>query len=443
MAFEFKLPDPGEGIHEGVLVKWHKQVGDSVNEDETVCELETDKAVVEIPSPKDGTIAELRFKEGDTINVGDVFLVITEEGEEVTQVSMAKPSEEVKNEVATKEEPVPEKKEYTGVIGDVSGVESMDLDAPIVEKKEEVSDSKVKALPKVRKLAEEKGIDLNKVKGTGPDGAITMKDIEGESSEAKAVEKPEGSKEEGGSQVKSKRKYDMFGYVDRIEFKGVRKVIADNMLNSVQKTAQLTHMDEADVTHLYEIRKSHKEMAEKQGVHLTFLPFVLKAMMKSIEKYPIINSELDREGAEIIVKKYINIGIAVDTEYGLVVPVIKRAENKSVMDLAKEIQELAEKAKEKKLNPMDMKGGSITVTNVGSIGGKFVTPILNYPQSTNLGIMRITEEPRYIEGELKPRKIMPIVLTYDHQVYDGATAARFMNELKLHLEDPDLMILED
>lgn len=414
MVYEFKFPDVGEGITEGEIVKWKVKPGDMVKVDEVLAEVETDKAVVEIPSPKAGKIVKIFGKEGDVINVGDTLVEIDETGKA-----------EVKEEKPAKlEETKPKGASVVGVLEEAPDEEEVkEVKKEHVEKKKIVS-----ATPAARKLAEEKGVDLSAIKGTGPEGVITEKDI--------------GAPAAAAPKAKHVRKYDLWGYVDRQPFKGMRKSIAKHMEESVAKTAPVTHMDEADVTELWGVRNKEKGVAEKQGIKLTFLPFVIKAIIAGLKEHPMLNSELDEENGNIILKKYYNIGIAIDTGNGLVVPVIKGADEKSILQLAKEIEALAQKTRDRKIDPGDLKGGSFSITNWGSIGGRHGTPIIKYPECAILGIGRIFEKVVMIKGNITTRKILPISVTFNHKITDGAEAARFTNVVIQHLEDPDLMLIE-
>ena len=406
-----------------------------------LAEVETDKAVVEIPSPKAGKIVKIFGKEGDVINVGDTLVEIDETGKaEVKEEAPAakpqaaaaetpKPTAEAALPKA-KEVEKPSKEEKPKGASVVGVLEEAPDEEEVKEVKKEHVEKKqiVSATPAARKLAEEKGVDLSAIKGTGPEGVITEKDI---GAPAAIAPKP-----------KHVRKYDMWGYVDRQPFKGMRKSIAKHMEESVAKTAPVTHMDEADVTELWGVRNKEKGIAEKQGIKLTFLPFVIKAVIAGLKEHPMLNSELDEENRDIILKKYYNIGIAIDTGNGLVVPVIKGADEKSILNLAKEIEELAQKTRDRKIDPGDLKGGSFSITNWGSIGGRHGTPIIKYPECAILGIGRIFEKVVMIKGNITTRKILPISVTFNHKITDGAEAARFTNVVIQHLEDPDLMLIE-
>ncbi len=390
---EFRLPDIGEGIAEATIIDWLVSEGDSVKNDQMIVKVETDKAVADLPSPSAGKILKINFKKGDVVNVGSVLCVIGKSDEKVFVK---------KDERILKRNDIPIKKEISVVSG------------------------KVLASPAVRKLASEKGIDLNSINGTGENGLILLSDL--------VEEKEEQNIHPPG--IISQKKYDLFGYVDRIPFKGIRKIIAQNMIKSLSQTAQVTSMEDIDVTKLWEIRKREKEHFEIEGVKLTFMPFIIKAVISALQKHPIMNSSI--EGDEIILKKYYNIGIAVQTDVGLMVPVVKIAEKKSIVDIAREIVELSEKCKNRSIDIMDLKGSTFTITNYGSIGGTYGTPIINPEESAILGIGRIFD--RVIldsDGNPKNIKILPLSLTFDHQIIDGAIASEFLMTLKNLLENPD------
>ena len=411
MAFEFKFPDVGEGITEGTIVKWKVKEGDNVKADQILAEIETDKAVVEIPSPKKGTILKLYHKAGEIINVGDVLVVIGQKGEKV-----------------------PDKKErYTGsVVGFLP--EAEEKEKKPTKKKKSVSkpgEEKIKAAPIVRKFAKMLGVDLAIVKGTGPDGRITEEDVKN----SVQIKKPAAATKTG---FKKTKKYDFYGYVDHVPLKGIRKITAEKMTEAVRNAALVTHHDHVDVTELASVRKKEKEKAAKKGVHLTYLPFIIKATIKALKKHPFVASSVEED--EIIVKKYYNIGVAIDTPDGLIVPVIKGADQKKLYDLANEVNNFVEKAKTRKIDLMDLRGGVFTITNIGVIGSTYFTPIVNYPETCILGTGRIEDQARVIDGKIVIRKIMPISFTYDHRVLDGAEAARFMNDLRDLLEKPSSLV---
>lgn len=405
---EFKFPDVGEGITEGEIVRWRIKEGDTVKEHDVIAEIETDKAVVEMPSPYSGKILKLHHKEGDTVKVGETLVTIGDAGE---------------------------KKYTSSVVGQLPEADE------IADQKEKKASSAPQiphalATPSTRRLAKNLGVSLEKVKGTGSGGRATEDDVR---RHAGAEEAKPADKHEASPGVKVLKKYDMFGYLEHVSLKGVRKATAKKMAESIHNAAHVTHMDEADVTHLYNIREKEKK---KLDVHLTFLPFIVKAVIAALKKHPYLNATLDMDHEEIILKKYYNIGIAVDVGEGLVVPVVKIADSKSIPQIAKEIAELAQKAKDRKLDIMDMQGGTFTITSIGSIGGIFATPIINYPEAAILAVGRIRERPAVHKGKIAVRRFMPLSLAFDHRILDGAEAAKFMNDLIEHLEDPHLILVE-
>ncbi|HLC50934.1 MAG TPA: dihydrolipoamide acetyltransferase family protein [archaeon] len=425
MPYDFLFPDVGEGIAEGEIVKWLVKEGDKVNEHDVVLKIETDKAVVEIPSPKSGTISKIYHKEGDTVKVGErLFTVIEEQGEPAKQVqakTIEKPKQQTK----------PAEKKYTSsVVGFIEEAPETPVQQQTAEKVE-VKHEHVLATPAVRRLARDSGVDLSNVSGTGVDGRITEDDVR------------KSSQKKSGEEVRVVARYDMFGYIDRIPLKGIRKAIAKHMEETARNVVPVTSMEEADVTELWKVREKEKVAAEKKGVHLTFIPFIAKACIRALKDHLIVNSTIDMEHEEIVVKKYFNIGMAVDTENGLVVPVIKGADQKSMVDIAREAAELAEKARNRTLDLMDMRGGTFTITNIGSIGGTFATPVINYPEAAILLTGAIRDNAVARNGKLAIRKILPLSLTFDHRIFDGAEAARFLNDVKKYLEDPDLLLVEE
>src|SRR3989338_7735156 len=317
MSFEFKFPDVGEGIAEGEIVKWRVNVGDTVKQDQVLAEVETDKAVVQIPSPVSGKVLKINHKEGDTVKVGEVLVVID-----------SKEKAERKS---------------TTVIGELK----------------------------------ESGYVLP------PPKEWTQK--------SKQYSKPKT--EDSRPKTLISKKYDMWGYIDHVPLKGIRKTIAKNMVD-LRRTASVTHMDMVDATRLVDVVNKEKT----KNVHMTFLPFIIKACVKSLQQHPYVNSSLDDRAEEIVLKKYYNIGVAVDTEDGLVVPVLKGADKKSIDDIGKEIEQLAEKTRKRTVDLMDLRGGTFTITNVGSLGGIFATPIINHPEAAILAIGKIHQRPVVEEG---------------------------------------------
>jgi len=397
MVQQFRFPDVGEGITEGEIVRWLVKEGDEVKADEALAEIETDKAVVEMPSPYAGTVLKLHFKEKDLIKVGQVLVTVGEKGEVVPETA-----------------PSP------------AGMPAARPAAP-VQAAAPGRTSEVLATPKVRALAKELGIDINAVPGTGPGGRVTEEDVRS-TKDKPAEKKPE---------IKIKAKYDLFGSLERIPLRGVRRATAKKMRESLDKAAHVTHCDEADAGALVALREKMKPEAEAAGIKLSYLPFIVKALIEALKLHPTLNATLDDEEGEIVVKKYYNIGIAVDVPDGLIVPVVKMADQKSVLDIAAEIQALAKAARERTLDLADLKGGTFSVTNVGVFGGDFATPIINYPEAAILATMKIADRARVENGAVVVKKTLPLCLSFDHRIIDGAEAARFTRDLIRFLENPE------
>lgn len=423
MAYEFKLPDIGEGIHEGEMVKWFVQEGDEVNEDDSLCEIQNDKSVVEIPSPVEGTVKKLYVQEGDVAVVGDTLITFDAEGYESADDS----EEEEATEEAPKQHEAeqPEKQPST---------KSGDTEAD--------SDKRVIAMPSVRKYARDNDVNIQLVTGTGKNGRILKSDIDSYLSGEQPVEAGT-TKENLGEETAKGAAISQGDYVEtREKMSGIRKAIAKAMVNSKTKAPHVTLMDEVDVTELVSHRKKFKEIAAEQEIKLTYLPYVAKALVSASKKYPILNAAVDDETDEIVHKHYYNIGIAADTERGLLVPVVKGADHKSIFEISKEINELAEKARSGTLKADEMKGASNTITNIGSAGGQWFTPVLNYPEAAILGIGRIAEKPVVRNGEIVVAPVLALSLSFDHRIVDGATAQLALNQIKRLLNDPQLIMME-
>jgi len=439
MAFEFKFPDIGEGLTEGEIVRWLVKEGDEIKEGQPLVEVETDKALAEIPSPKTGVIQKIMAKEKEIVKVGQVIVVIAEKGE---AVAVAPQKVE-----AVKAAPAPPRPKSVGVVGEL---EEAPEEAPAVAEEKKAEPAKpafvsehALATPAVRALARELGVSIDKVKGTGSGGRVLEKDVR---QAAEPREKPEEKAEkpaEKPAEITAKaRKYDLYGYVERIPLKGVRRSIAKAMVKSKYTAPHVTAIDEADITDLWEIREKEKKAAEKKGIKLTILPFIMKGVIAGLKEHPYLNATLNDENEEIILKKYFNIGLATDTPEGLMVPVIKNADGKSIFALAEENTKLAEKARNRTIDLADLKGGTFTITNYGAVRGIYGTPIINHPEVAILGVGKIRETPVVREGKIVVRKILPLSLSFDHRVVDGAEAARFLNTVIARLEDPDLILLE-
>ncbi|WP_214737540.1 dihydrolipoamide acetyltransferase family protein [Exiguobacterium sp. s162] len=425
-VFEFKLPDIGEGIHEGEIVKWFVKAGDTVKEDDVLLEVQNDKAVVEIPAPVDGTVKEVKVSEGTVAVVGDVLITFDIEGDAPA------------GEEETPEQPKAEEKTE-----DVK--EDVKEDAPRdvqLHKSERVI-----AMPSVRKYAREKGVDIREVNGSGDNGRVLKEDIDafanGEAPSAESTTEKTESVAPAAAKTEIKPYESATPELEtREKIRGIRKAISKAMVNSKHTAPHVTLMDEVDVTKLVALRKDFKQVAADQGVKLTYLPFVVKALTAAAKAFPTINASIDDVNEEIVYKNYYNIGIAADTDNGLVVPVVKDADRKSIYALATNINELAGKAREGKLAGEDMKGGSITITNIGSAGGQWFTPVINHPEVAILGIGRIAEKAVVKNGEIVAAPVLALSFSFDHRLIDGATAQNALNMVKRLLEDPALLMME-
>ena len=410
MVFEFKLPDVGEGVAEGEVVKWLVKEGAEVKENQPLVEIMTDKVNVEISSPKKGTILKLNAKEGEVVKVGQVLLVIGEKGEQA-------PTGPPPSTPATPAQVVAKPAEVTRT-------------ATVVPAAAPKKPQEILATPSTRKLARDLGVDLAIVQGTGPGGRITDDDVRrfkesGRRPAAVAVTVPTKA-----------------GVEERVPLRGIRRKIAEHMIKSTHTAAHVSHVDEVDMTEVVHLREKAKVSAEKRGVKLTYLPFIIKALIPALKQYPYLNASLDDEREEIILKKYYNIGIATNTEQGLVVPVIKDADHKSITQLAEEVAKLSERARTGQLTLDEIQGSTFTITNVGAIGGVFATPIINYPEVAILGVHKITKRPVVKDNQIVIRDMTYFSVSFDHRVLDGAMAAQFMTTIKQYLEDPKLLLLE-
>ncbi|MCS7198116.1 MAG: 2-oxo acid dehydrogenase subunit E2 [Candidatus Bipolaricaulota bacterium] len=432
MPFEFRLPDIGEGIHEGEIVKWLVKEGDFVREDQPMVEVMTDKATVEIPAPRAGKILKLHAQEGEVVKVGSVLVTIEEIGE-------AKP--EPKREAAVTPSPPPKPEPEPIAVASASAAT---VTAPPAEA---TSAQRVLATPATRKLARELGVDIAQIRGTGPGGRITDEDVRRFAAARMAPPPPPPAPTPAPppqptapaftpSPVVSDRRE------ERIPLRGIRKRIAEHMRQSKSTAAHFTYVDEVDMTELIQLREQIKPLAEQKGVKLTYLPFIVKASVAALKEMPILNASIDEATGEIVIKKYYNIGIATATEEGLIVPVIKDADRKSILEIAAEIERLAKAAREGKIALQDIQGGTFTITSLGALGGLFATPIINYPEVAILGIHEIKKRPVVRENQIVIRDIMYISLSFDHRLIDGDVGARFCKKIIGYLEDPKLLFLE-
>lgn len=432
LAYLFKLPDIGEGIHEGEIVKWFVKPGDEVKEDDALAEVQNDKAVVEIPSPVNGKVLELNAQEGETVEVGTV--VITLDSDDV--------SESEQEAEPAGNPPGPELAEAQSNGQPAQTAEPKEAYAGSEQKSPDPA-GRVIAMPSVRKYARDKGVPINQIQGSGKSGRVLREDVDqylnkgtepdNPATEAEPVEvQAAPAAQTGGSAMPETRE----------KFRGIRRAIARATKHSALNAPHVTIMDDVDVTRLVAHRKLFKEEAAQQGVKLTYLPYFVKALVSVLKAFPVLNATLDEDRQEIIYKHYYNIGIATDTDYGLVVPVIKHADSLSMYEIASQIRQFAEKARAAKLSSEDMSGGTCTISNIGSEGGQWFTPVINQPESAILGVGRIAEKAIIRDGEIVAAPMLALSMSFDHRLIDGATAQRAMNKLKRLLYEPQRLILE-
>ena len=431
MALEFRLPDLGEGLTEGEIVKWLVKVGDSVEEGQPFVQVETDKAVIDIPSPRKGVVLKLGAAEGETVQVGRVIIVIGDPGEPA--------------EAAPRPKKIPKARPSVGVVGELEEAPE-EPEQRILQKPAPVKPippppakpAQILAVPMVRKLAGDLKVDLQTVRGTGPQGRITKEDVLRASKEKKVPPKEVPPKE-----VRETPTTDAHGVVERVPLRGLRRTIAQAMVKSKSTIPHAAGIDEAHITQLVALKARAKERAAQKKIRLTFLPFVIKSLAAALQEHPYLNASLDEEKGEIILKKYFNIGVAVDTRDGLMVPVVKNVRGKNIFQLAAELEALSEKARSRTIDLADLKGGTFTITNFGAMGGIFGFPIIHHPEVAILGMGKIYEKPVVVDGKIEVRKVLPLSLSFDHRVVDGAEAVRFMNTVIQLLEDPGLILLEE
>jgi pyruvate dehydrogenase E2 component (dihydrolipoamide acetyltransferase) len=434
VSFEFRLPDIGEGIHEGEIVKWFVKPGDEVKEDDVLLEVQNDKAVVEIPSPVKGKVVEILVGEGTVAVVGDVLVKFDAPGYEHLKFK------------GHDDEAAPAPAEEAAPAAEAAVTPA----APLAEE-----NARVIAMPSVRKYAREKGVNIRLVQGTGKNGRVLKSDIEaflagGAVPAAAATAAPAAPAAPAAAPAAEEKAaapapqpIPVGEYPEtREKMSGIRKAIAKAMVNSKHTAPHVTLMDEVDVTELVANRKKFKDVAAAKGIKLTFLPYVVKALTSALREYPMLNTSLDDASQEVVHKHYYNIGIAADTDKGLLVPVIKDTDRKSIFALSRDISDLAGKARDGKLSPNEMKGASCTITNIGSAGGQWFTPVINHPEVAILGIGRIAEKPVVKNGEIVAAPVLALSLSFDHRLIDGATAQNALNHIKRLLNDPQLLVME-
>lgn len=417
---EFRFPDVGEGISEGEIVNWQISEGEKVEEDQVVVEIETDKAIVEIPSPVSGTVTSMTRKKGETVEVGEVLMQIdTNDGCKKDNSESPFKDEQADQETVTLNM---KQGDSNSVVG------SIRTEAELLEEEKSSvpnQEKEILATPSTRRLAQELGVDIRQVKGSGKNERVTDTDIRRAASELV-----------GDEDIRERRETDDYGPVRIRNFTGIRRAIAQQMSSSASQVPQATQMDQADVTNLYKFLEE-KRAEEDLDFKLTLMPYFIKAVISALKEYPKLNASVEPESEEIIIKDYYNIGIGVDTDHGLMVPVVHDADEKSIPQIGRELEDLARLCRNRNIELDRLKGGSFTITNIGFIGGKWATPQVNYPEAAILATGRADWEPAVVNQEVIPRRILPLSVSFDHRIIDGADVARFINHVRDQLEETD------
>lgn len=454
MIKEVTLPEISENVSSGEVIQILVKVGDFIKEEQALVQLETEKASFDVPSPVKGKVVEVAIKEGQEVQVGQVLLKVDTEAdpskEEAKPAEKPKPKEPEKPAEEKKEEPKQEKKEEAAAEEPSSPEPAEEAQEPEPvkpaaeepgDRKAQVSADAVPAAPSVRQLARELGVDITRIKGSGPGGRLSADDVK---QYAKGIisGKPAAS-QAAPVEARPLPDFSKWGKIEREKVSVTRRKIAETLSYTWSHIPQVTQYDQADVTALEQFRKEYGPAVEKAGGKLTVTSILLKVAALALKEFPKFNATFDPEANEIIYKKYYHISVAVDTDRGLLVPVIRDADQKSILRLSVELTELAQKTRDRKVSPDEMMGGNFTLSNLGGIGGTYFAPILYWPQAAILGIARAVQQPRYIDGQLQMRMILPLSLSYDHRIIDGAEGARFIRWIAKRLENPFLTALQE
>jgi pyruvate dehydrogenase E2 component (dihydrolipoamide acetyltransferase) len=444
---EFKMPELGENIHQGELVRLLVSPGAKVSEGQPVMELETDKAVVEVPSSVTGVVKQVLVKQGEKVKVGQV--IFTLEGgatlEQKKHVPLEHPSEQVGARISFQAAMKAEGKTEEQVLPpDPPQPRSADFSMPAQLEKVAGSEHRepVPAAPHVRRLARELGVDIHNVKGSGPGGRISEDDVKGHTKSLLISAVAAAQAPRSGFTPPPLPDFSKWGKVERVSMRGVRRKTAEHLWQAWNTIPHVTQQDKADITELEHLRAKFGPKVEEAGGKMTVTAIALKVCASALKVFPQFNASIDIEKEEIAYKQYINIGVAVDTDRGLLVPVIRDADKKNIVELAAELTQLSRKAKDKKLTTAEMEGGTFTITNLGGIGGTGFSPIVNFPEVAILGLSRSSMEPVWIDGKFEPRRVIPLSLSYDHRLIDGADAARFLRWIAEAFEQPFLLSVQ-
>ena len=441
---EFKVPELGENVEQGDVTRVLVKVGDTIAHDQPVVELETDKATIEVPSSVAGVVKDIKVKQGDKVKVGAVILTVDENG-----AGSPKEAEPQKAAPEQKAEPKAEQKQEQKIV-------SMPRREPQPEPRRSEGPA-APAAPSVRRLAREIGVDINDIQGTGPDGRISDEDVKEHarrilSSVGTTLSRPTGAPATGAALPD----FEKWGPIERQPMSNIRRKTAEHLSHAWTTIPHVTQFDKADITPMEELRVKFRTQVEQAGGNLTVTAVLVKVLAAAVKQFPQFNASLDADGGAIVYKKYIHVGVAVDTEFGLLVPVIRNADQKNITQIAVELHKLSEKARAKKLTLDEMSGGGISVSNLGGIGGTYFTPIVNWPEVAILGVSRGIIEPVFIpdgsggpsgppsnrpQGRFEPRQLLPLSLSYDHRVIDGADAMRFLRWVVQAIEQPFLLSL--
>ncbi len=422
MAKVLEMPEIAESVVEGEIVRWMVKEGDRLKRDQPFAEVMTDKVTVELPSPYEGVLLKIVAQEGQVVPVGKPMAVLGEPGEQVDLAALLGAGHGAQAQAgggAAEAAPPP------GASGDGA--------------------DRVKAVPSIRKMAQDLGVDIARIQGTGPEGRITREDVQRAAQAAKAPPAPAATRPAPAAPApagSAAAASSAAGLIERVPLRGVRRTVAERLTVSKHTAVHTLHVDEVDVTNLVALRERAKALAQERGIKLTYLPFIAKAAVMALKKVPAVNASIDEKAGEIVYKRYYNFGIAVHTPDGLIAPVVKAVDQKNIFVIAEEIAALAEKARTGTLALADVQDSTFSISNVGSTGGLFSFPVINYPEVAILGVHRVRQIPRVVNGQIAIRDVMLISLAFDHRLIDGAVAGEFTNELKRTLETPELLLLE-
>jgi pyruvate dehydrogenase E2 component (dihydrolipoyllysine-residue acetyltransferase) len=447
MVEDVKLPEISENVESGVVVAVLVKLGDFVQKEQSLVELETEKATFELPSPLSGKVVEIGVKEDDEVKVDQVILKIDPDAQaaeppkgtqqqkpETTETQQASPAHEKTAGVEAAEELPSRQQTPSRMQTKVAPAPPLKQDQPTEEKKQTAS-----AAPTVRQLARELGVDINQVAGSGPSGRISAADVK---SYARSII-GRGGQPAAVPMRKPLPDFSKWGQVERQPMTVTRRKIAETLSLSWSNIPHVIQHDQADITSLEQFRQEYAERVQQAGGKLTVTSILLKVVASALKTFPTFNASLDAERNEVILKKYYHVNVAVDTDHGLVVPVIRDVDTKSILELSVETASLAEKARDNKLTPEEMTGGTFTISNLGGIGGTAFTPIIYWPQVAILGVARARQQAVYVNGELLPRLVLPLSLSYDHRIIDGAEGVRFLRWIAQSLERPFLLAIEE